>query len=394
MTIDRSDFDALNEADIAELLVGQVPEGLRIDYKRDLHGNSDGDKREALKDISAFANAAGGHLIIGVEERDGLPVAIPGVTGVNVDDTVLRLDQLARSGIEPRIQGLRVKAVALANGASCFVVRIPRSWHPPHRVSAQNSNRYWIRNSGGCHEASVEELRSLFTQGSDAIQRVYQFRDERLSEITGGRGSRPLQGSGRLIVHIIPLSSVISRIAVDLRKVHQMNEAFRPIGSTGMTPRFNVNGFVNDRGGDQNHGYTQVFRNGAVEATKAGIVREYRGRKIIAGRPLESQIFEVLPGYMDGLREIGVPAPLVTLLTLEGVMGVAYAVADDPWPDPEPPLDEQIVYLPECYIEDYGSVHDYQRALRPAIDALWNASGYSEAQTYNAAGEWVGRRNR
>lgn len=394
MPIDRPDFDALSEADINELLNAQVPESLRIDYKRDLYGNSDADKREALKDISAFANAVGGHLVIGVDEHDGLPIAIPGLAGINTDDVVLRLDQLARTGIEPRIQGLRIKSVPLVSGASCIIVRIPRSWHPPHRVSAQNSNRYWIRNSGGSHEASVGELRSLFTQSADAIQRVYQFRDLRMTDITGGRGSRPLQAGGRLVLHVIPLSSVTLRFTINLKEAYELHSAFRPLGSMGMTPRFNLNGFTNDRGGDANHGYTQVFRNGAIEATKASIVREHRGRKIIPGKALERQIFEVFPNYMNGLRDLGVPTPLVVLLTLEGTNGVTYAVSDDPWPEPETPFDEPMVYLPECYIEDYGTEHDYHRAMRPAIDALWNASGYAAAQTYNAADQWIGNERR
>jgi hypothetical protein len=36
MPIDRFDFDNLAEKDLNELLAGQVPEGLRIDYKREL----------------------------------------------------------------------------------------------------------------------------------------------------------------------------------------------------------------------------------------------------------------------------------------------------------------------------------------------------------------------
>ena len=390
MPIDRSDFDALCEADINELLEAQVPEGLQIDYKRDLYGNSDADKREVLKDVSAFANAAGGHLIIGVEERDGLPTSILGVNGVNADDIVLRLDQLARTGIEPRIQGLRVKAVPLANGANCFIVRVPRSWHPPHRISAQNSNRYWVRNSGGSHEASIEELRSLFTQGADAIQRVYQFRDMRMADITGGRGSRPLQSGGRFVLHIIPLAGVTSRFTIDLNRAYELHPEFRPIGAMGMTPRFNLSGFINERGGEANHGYTQIFRNGSIEATKADIVRDHRGRLLISGRSLERHLFEVLPRYLNALRDLGVPAPLVALITLEGVKGVAYAVSDDPWPDPEPPIDDPMVFLPECYVEDYGTIDDYHRAFRPAFDALWNASGYASAQTFNAAGQWIG----
>ncbi|MFC3110088.1 helix-turn-helix domain-containing protein [Undibacterium arcticum] len=120
MPIDRLDFDNLSENDLAELIVGQVPEGLRIDYKRDLYGNSDADKREVLKDISGFANAFGGHLIVGMEEQNGLATSIPGVANVNPDDVVLRLEQLARAGLEPRIQGLRIRAVPLSSGAYCF----------------------------------------------------------------------------------------------------------------------------------------------------------------------------------------------------------------------------------------------------------------------------------
>jgi len=59
MPIERLDFDNMSEADLAELVATQVPEGLRIEYKRELYGNRDEDKREALKDISAFANAFG-----------------------------------------------------------------------------------------------------------------------------------------------------------------------------------------------------------------------------------------------------------------------------------------------------------------------------------------------
>ena len=49
MPIDRLDFDNISESDLTELMVGQVPEGLRIDYKRDLYGNSDADTPAVLK---------------------------------------------------------------------------------------------------------------------------------------------------------------------------------------------------------------------------------------------------------------------------------------------------------------------------------------------------------
>jgi predicted HTH transcriptional regulator len=115
MPIDRLDFDSISEADLIELLTTKVPEGLRIEYKQALYGNSDAEKREALKDTSAFANAFGGHLILGIEEQNGLPIAIHGISSINPDEVMLRLEQLVLSGIEPRIQGMRIRAISLAN---------------------------------------------------------------------------------------------------------------------------------------------------------------------------------------------------------------------------------------------------------------------------------------
>ena len=390
MPVDRLDFEAIDERDINELVSAQVPEGLRWDFKRDMYGNADADKREALKDISSFANSSGGHLIIGVEEAGGLAIGVPGIAGVDPDEIVQRLDQLARGGLEPRIQGVRIKAVALDSGSHCFVVRVPKSWHAPHRVSAHNSNRYWLRNSAGCHEPSVDELRALFNLSGDAIHRVFQFRDQRIADLAMGRGARPLQGDGRLILHIVPLASVTARLQVDIRAAHERNGSFRPISTTGYSPRFNLHGFINERGGELNHGYTQLYRDGKIEATKATIWRQHEGGPIIPAIAFERWIFEVLAGYVDGLRNLDVAPPLVVLLTLDGVLGARYAIGDHHFLDDPGTFDQAVVTLPECYIDEYGTAADYQRAMRPAFDTLWNSAGAGRARTFNEDGSWAG----
>lgn len=115
MSIFRLDFEAVSESDLAELVTGQVPEGLHLDYKRDTYGSSDSDKRELLKDVSAFANANGGHIVIGMDEIEGVASDLCGIRPPNIDDESSRLDQIIRTGIEPRIPGCRVKAVSLSN---------------------------------------------------------------------------------------------------------------------------------------------------------------------------------------------------------------------------------------------------------------------------------------
>lgn len=391
MAIERTDFENLGEEDLRELLQAQTPEGLYVEFKRDNYGGADGDRREFLKDVSAFANSHGGHLIVGADcGNEGL-TAMDGVPGLNPDAETLRLEQLIRAGIDPRLINAKVKAVRLANGNHVLVVRVVRSWNGPHRVSAQNWNRFWIRNSMGVHEASMEELRALFTESASALDRVREFRDRRIESIAQGQQPRPLVAGGRLILHVVPLAAVRAFPAqLDLEAVSRAHQSFRPIGGAGMNPRFNFEGFINERGGAENHGYTQVFRNGALEATKAGLVREGDNGRLIPGLATERDLFQALPLYLDGLRAVGIAPPLIVMLTLEGVAGVAYAIRHGIFDDPDPVLDRPVIKLPECVINEYGDALSYHRAVRPALDALWNAIGYPSSRYFNDAGLWVG----
>jgi len=358
VSIEKAKFDSIEERDIQELVDAQVPEGLRIDFKLTNYGKSDSDKRELLKDVSAFANSHGGHLIIGIEEMEGVATNITGVD-IDADAEILRMEQILRNAIDPPIPGIRMRSIPLAKGRKVLLLRIPRSWNPPHRVTAQGTNRFYIRHSAGVHEPSVEELRALFNQSATALEKARQFRNNRISAIASGEGNRPLVGGGRLFIHIVPTAAFSGMVHIDVEKIHEAHNSFWPLGASGMSPRFNFHGFVNERGGDQNHGYTQIFRNGVLEATKGGIARERNKRLFIPGLALEKHIFERLSVYIDGLRDIGVPPPLIIMFTLEGVKGADYAVMDDPWGDYEPPLPDDILFLPECLLEDYGTALKY-----------------------------------
>src|SRR5688572_14622552 len=109
MPIDRTSFDAISDRDLVELIDGSVPEGLTIEYKSRPYDKSHDDRREALKDITAFANSHGGHLVIGIREEDGLPVELTGFSPAEADELQGRLESLMRDGVEPRMIGVRVK---------------------------------------------------------------------------------------------------------------------------------------------------------------------------------------------------------------------------------------------------------------------------------------------
>ena len=390
MSIDRGNFDDIEEADLQELIAGQVTESLRLEFKSTQYGQSDCDKRELLKDASALANSHGGHLVLGVGEMEGVATELKGIEGLDLDAELLRMEQILRSGLEPPISGIRMKPIPLANdGRSVVLIRVPRSWRPPHRVIAKGCNRFFMRHSAGTHQPSVEELRMLFSQSASTLDRARQFRDERIAAICAGEGDRPLLGGGRLILHIVPSAAFSGMVNLDVEQLRARQQNFRPIDATGMTAGFNFHGFINERGGAENQGYTQVFRNGCLEATLANLMQEHDGRLVIGGLHLEKKVCEVFSPFVEELRDVGVPPPLIVMFTLEGVRGATYDVTKQRI---KRPLPQELMPLPECVLEDYGTRAYHERTVQPAFNALWNAAGYACSQFFDEEGVWRGEK--
>lgn len=390
MSIERANFDEISETDLEGLIRARRPEGRDLEYKRDPYGTKPANNKEALKDITSFANSAGGHLIIGMKEARGVPTELTGLPGVDPDALMNRMESLVRDGVEPRIVGVRMRPVRLSGGGVALVIRVPRSWSPPHRVKTGGHNRFYVRNSGGAHEADVEELHVFFTLAGDAQQRIKNFRSERIATIVAGRGPVPLANNGRLFVHLVPLSAFGQAAPIDLERAYESHQKFEPLlPSMGITARFNLDGVINIRGGEERYGYAQVFRNGIVEATCAGILDERGGITFLRASGGIDRIVEVLPSYFEGLQALDVPAPIVVMISYEGVAGARLAIRHDLDPErrePFPPVDPLL--LPEVIIDDYSSQEDYVRELRPIFDALWNAAGFARCTHYNADGNW------
>ena len=284
MSIRRLNFDEISEADLQALIDTGTPEGIAIEFKRDAYGGSDFDKKELLKDVSSFANTSGGHIVIGMGADDGVPVGISAIVDRSSDKEVLRLENIIRDGVTPRITGVRIKALATGSGFA-IVLRIPRSWNPPHQVSAYKTNRFYVRNSAGVdHEVSVEELRMLFNLGAVAQERSRALREERRAKIAAGHGPVVLRdGEGKIIVHIIPLSAFSTRDQIDLREAYQISPMLAPVAGAGTTPRFNFDGLVNIAyNGQDIEGYSQMFRNGCIELVHARATKRWDSRTWIS----------------------------------------------------------------------------------------------------------------
>lgn len=134
-----------DEADIRSLIIDGVPESISLDYKdsRALE-KTDRKKADISKDVSAFANAAGGTIVYGVSEKGQRPTEIDG--GVDPTDISREwLENVINSTIQPRIDVIHINQIALTEhpGRVLYVVEIPQTMASgPHQA---NDHKYYKR---------------------------------------------------------------------------------------------------------------------------------------------------------------------------------------------------------------------------------------------------------
>jgi hypothetical protein len=192
----------IQEADLLALISNAVAEGKTIEYKQSLPGNSDGEKKEFLADVSSFSNTSGGDLIYGVVESQGVPTTITGGAATDIDLELRRLDSMIADGLEPRIR-YGTKVVDCENGTKVIVIRADRSWSGPHRVVFKGHDKFYGRNSAGKYGLDVAELRIAFTLSATLTERIRAFRTDRLIAITGSQ--TPVLGEFRKLPEILTL---------------------------------------------------------------------------------------------------------------------------------------------------------------------------------------------
>jgi Putative DNA-binding domain len=389
MTVNRSDIEKITEGDLQELKDNEVGEGILYEYKLDLYGTSDADKKEFLKDASSFANTAGGHIVIGVKEDQGLPIDFPGVS-TDLDKEKLRLENLLRDRIEPRILGTRMQPVDLENGRRVLVIRIPRSWDPPHAVLQNKSRLIFARNSAGVHEASVDEMRAMFNIGADLLERAREFQRKRQGNVHDGAGPLGnLLHDGRLMVHIIPFTAVSQESTIDLNRLEPGELV--PIWCSGCNYGYNVDGrWTTSDTGDRS-GYVQVFRNGIVETAAADVRSSSNRGPYLLTEAFEGQITIHIEKYLASLRRAGVALPAYVMVAGTRMAGsYVFVNPHSPLPPAVHPLPMQF-QLPTVLIEDFSTIEEYRQALKPLFDAIWNAAGYAGSKSYNSNGRWIRR---
>ncbi len=152
--------------------IGQ-PESFTLEFKEsNLCALGTNFARMLSKEISAFANAEGGTIAIGIQENRGRPrIAVDLDEGVDPNEFSLeQLQHVVDFSVRPRLAGIRCHTVPLSgkNGRVAYVISVPKG-----ETAYQASNCVYYTRNGFRNEPMLDHLvRLLMFRGSTATARL------------------------------------------------------------------------------------------------------------------------------------------------------------------------------------------------------------------------------
>lgn len=341
----------LNEADLRRLIDEKVPESKQVEYKRELPDGSDKGTVSFLRAVTAFANTQGGDLLYGIAAKEGIPIELAPLTMTSGDQVLQRFENLCRDGVEPRLTGVQYHFIPLDGGGSALVVRIPKSWSAPHRVSSGNHAQFYGRNSAGAYQLDVAELRQAFTLSDTVVERIRSFRANRLLALGSNEAPLQLKEGALVVLHIIPLQAMVSDFRIDITSNSNALQKIYPLGASGWNHRINLDGRLSFRNisDGRSYGYAQLFRNGIVEAVN--VEEPWNGKNLIPSQEYEGNLISALRSYFPALNELGIASPAYLFLSLLGVKDYTLAVGRNWYRNGGSCAERDNILLPEISVE-------------------------------------------
>lgn len=410
---------------VLDLIANKIPESKTIEYKSNISLADTKEKREFLKDFTALANTAGGILLFGISEEideagknTGIPKEVIGIDG-NIDEIIRMMENILRDGIDPRIISYDIYPVTFDDDKKTIVCDIPKSWVSPHLITLNKQYNFYGRNSTGSYLLDVKEIRYAFAYSESLYERIRDFKINRINKIISNELPIKLIDGQKMILHVLPLQSFDHSNRIDYASQIKYDLNILRIKGDHLTDReilnlkainykslydgdnlhhylsHNLDGFI--CGGpsfEKTFTYTQLFRNGCIEAVDAMISDKVKKNNLkdvfeIDMYEIQSELSFSLMHYLNTLQKLGIFTPILVFVTLMGFNGLQIdSKRSNAIINCTPsPFVESIIQVPEIVIESYDKISPI-KSLQPIFDVIWQAGGLECCPDYDAVGEY------
>jgi hypothetical protein len=378
-------LSTVDRRDVQEL-IGNIAEGLHIDFKQGPVGKSDADRKEFVADVTAFGNASGGDIVFGIAEgADAVASQVVGIRVPDLDAEERRLAEIIRNGTDPRFSDFEFKWIDNSPNGHVLIVRVGRSWRAPHRVTLAGHDRFYIRNTRGKHPMNTDELRRAFTLGQALEERIERFHRTRIDLIASGDAPVDMTRDPKLVVHAVPLISFADPPTLQFAYGEILQS---PLGGGGYNQLHTLEGPVAyhaERSGTV-IAYTLHFRTGILEGVSECTVRQASQPKTIPLTAVEQRIAGAVKGYLNYWHEKNVGPPyylFVSILLAQGFSGLSAML----WRGDSIPLKRRDLLLP-AQVFAHSDEMSVGTVLKPTFDLLWNGFGYAGSMNYDDLGQY------
>ena len=168
-------IEQIGICDIESLIELKVCENEQIEFKKELPSKRGGTpdpwmsendqigdraKNEILEEVTAFANAFGGVLLLGIQESAAKPPAAKEIKPIpKCAELADRLGKIFRDCVEPQLPLIEIHPVLTKGQCGVVMIRVGKSRMAPHRVTAtRNCN---IRRQDRCEKMTMREIQDM-----------------------------------------------------------------------------------------------------------------------------------------------------------------------------------------------------------------------------------------
>ena len=222
MIFDGKPAESITLEEIRKLVDEKIAEDRNLDFKERPYDASDRGRAEVIKDITAFLNADGGYLIIGISE-DGSRRADHFVSVTDPESVRRSILDRCLQCIDPRPPHLNI-ACKTVDENRVVIIHVPESDRKPHcgRPDAEH-HYFWRRYEDGNKLMTTAEIRECL-EGD----RVHRELDELRREMEHLRHERVLEREMNLDVDE---TEVLKLQSADAFLKHVDNRFIQDIGS-------------------------------------------------------------------------------------------------------------------------------------------------------------------